>query len=132
MKLFPRLQLNCGLRELFFILEYMYYNDIPNFDIAHETILFKPLIKKEVHQILKLQLKDLKEKLKEKKVEIDITPEALDYLTESGYSPEYGARPLKRSVQKLIVNKLSKLILTGEITPDSNLLIDCFDSKIVL
>lgn len=96
-----------------------------------ETIMFHPLNKKEVEEIVKMQFKVLKEKLLENNIIIDATEEALDFIAEIGYNPQFGARPIKRAIQKQLLNKLSKALLAGEVVPDDPILIDCFEQEIV-
>ena len=64
-------------------------------------------------------------------ITLDATSEAIDYLTSKGYQPEYGARPVKRVIQKEVLNQLSKEILAGKINADSIILLDCFDDRLV-
>src|SRR6185295_16054692 len=80
-----------------------------------EIVMFHPLMKKQIREIVALQLTQLRELLRQKEIALEITDNALDYLGEVGFDPQYGARPLKRVVQKEIVNELSKKILAGEI-----------------
>ncbi len=78
-----------------------------------EIVMFKPLLKKQIRAIVDLQLKDVTTRLSEKEIKLHISDSALDWLGDQGYDPQYGARPLKRLVQKEIVNELSKLLLGG-------------------
>jgi len=78
-----------------------------------EILIFKPLPKKVILQIVKLQIDELQDKLKERKIEIKVSKEAQELLAEKGYDPAYGARPLKRIVQKYIQNPLALEILEG-------------------
>jgi ATP-dependent Clp protease ATP-binding subunit ClpB len=64
-------------------------------------------------------------------ITLDATTEAIDYLTLKGYQPEYGARPVKRVIQKEVLNQLSKEMLAGKINADSIILLDCFDDRLV-
>jgi ATP-dependent Clp protease ATP-binding subunit ClpB len=89
--------------------------------------MFQPLSKKEIKEIIKLQLTDLNKLLKEQNISIEFTKYALELLAELGYDPLYGARPLKRVIQKKILNELSKLILSGEFTKDKNIVVDSFE-----
>jgi ATP-dependent Clp protease ATP-binding subunit ClpB len=75
--------------------------------------MFRPLMKKQIRQIVDLQLAQIRTLLKEKEMNLELTDKALDWLGEQGFDPQYGARPLKRLIQKEIVNQLSKLILSG-------------------
>ena len=92
-----------------------------------EIVMFQPLSKKEIKEIIKLQLTDLNNLLKEQNISVEFTKYALDLLAELGYDPLYGARPLKRVIQKKILNELSKLILSGEFSKDKNIVVDSFE-----
>lgn len=83
-----------------------------------DIVTFKPLEKSELRQIIDLLLKDIKDKLAEKKAELTVTDAAKDLILEKGYDVQYGARPLKRSIQTLIEDKLARLTLTGKIKED--------------
>jgi ATP-dependent Clp protease ATP-binding subunit ClpB len=96
-----------------------------------EVIMFKPLSKKDIAAIVKIQLKDLEETLAKQEIEIDYTPEALDWLAEEGYQPEFGARPLKRVITKKVLHELSKQLLLNKIMPKSKILLDVFDGTVV-
>ena len=89
-----------------------------------EIVTFKPLTKDDLRQIIDLLLKDIVEKLHEKNAEFVITDEAKELILEKGYDKKYGARPLKRSIQKLLEDKLSMLSLTGQITAGSTIVVD--------
>lgn len=89
-----------------------------------ETIMFEPLNKKVIRKIVDIQWKEIQKRLAESNIEIDATQEVLDYLGEVGFDPNFGARPLKRTIQKLILNELSKQILSGYIKNDSAVLVD--------
>ena len=93
--------------------------------------MFTPLNKEEIHQIVKLQLKGLTKILEKKGIQFKVAPEAIDALAEKGYDPQFGARPVKRVLQKEVLNQLSKEILSGNITVDSHILLDAFDGKFV-
>ena len=96
-----------------------------------DILLFTPLNKAAIHQIVKLQFDELKKRIEQQKITIDATDEAIEYLSMKGYQPEYGARPVKRVLQKEVLNALSKDILSGKITTDSIILLDCFDDQLV-
>ncbi len=96
-----------------------------------DIIMFKPLSKSDINNILKLQIEELKRKLKEIKIDIEFSQYAIEYLCSKGYDPTYGARPLKRLLQKELINQISKLILGGELKPDKKILVEFFDSKLV-
>ncbi len=96
-----------------------------------DIIMFTPLDKIAIAQIVALQLTALKKLLSKQHITIDATEEAVQYLTDKGYDPQYGARPIKRIIQKEVLNKLSKELLSGKVTTDSILLIDSFDDTLV-
>ena len=96
-----------------------------------DIIMFHPLLKKEIRSIIKIQLQHLIQQLAEQQINISFTDYAIDYLAERGFDPQYGARPLKRIIQKDIINELSKKIIAGAIDKSKLLLIDVFDHLIV-
>ncbi|HMB99738.1 MAG TPA: ATP-dependent chaperone ClpB [Flavobacteriaceae bacterium] len=96
-----------------------------------DTIMFTPLTKENIIDIVGLQLKGVTKMIAKQGITFDATPEAVTYLAEKGYNPEYGARPVKRVIQKEVLNELSKEILSGKITTDSIILLDSFDNKLV-
>lgn len=96
-----------------------------------EVIMFQPLLLKDIRDIIKIQLNDLKEQLAHNGVLLEFTDYALDYLAENGFDPQFGARPLKRLIQKQIVNQLSKKLLSGTIDKSKPVLVDVFDGTVV-
>ena len=96
-----------------------------------ELIMFTPLNRSEVRNIAELQFRHVQDTLAEMGVEIEASVEALDWLAELGYDPQFGARPLKRVIQKKILNELSKEILAGKISKDSKIKLDMFDHQFV-
>ena len=96
-----------------------------------EIVMFTPLSHSNIAQIVGLQLKSVVKMLAAQGITIDATPEAIDYLSKKGYDPQFGARPVKRVIQREVLNELSKEILSGKITTDSIVLIDAFDGKLV-
>ena len=96
-----------------------------------EIIMFTPLNKEEVREIVNLQIDHLASMLKEKNIELKWTEEAIDTLSEKGYNPQFGARPIKRVIQKEVLNNLSKELLKGTITASSHILLDAFDDQLV-
>ena len=96
-----------------------------------DIIMFTLLSKENITKIVGLQLKAVTKMIAQQGITFDATQEAIDYLTEKGYNPEYGARPVKRVIQKEVLNALSKEILAGTITTDSIILLDAFDDKLV-
>jgi ATP-dependent Clp protease ATP-binding subunit ClpB len=96
-----------------------------------EVIMFQPLLLKDIKEIIRIQLNDLKEQLAKNGVLLEFTDYALDYLAENGFDPQFGARPLKRLIQKQIVNQLSKKLLSGTIDKTKPVLVDVFDRTVV-
>ena len=96
-----------------------------------ELIMFTPLNRDELRDIVSLQFKGVQTTLSEMGIEIEASEEALDWLSQLGYDPQFGARPLKRVIQKRILNELSKEILSGKIDKDSKIKLDVFDNQFV-
>jgi ATP-dependent Clp protease ATP-binding subunit ClpB len=96
-----------------------------------EIVMFTPLTSANIAQIVSFQLKSVTKMLAQQGIVMDATPEAIVYLSEKGYDPQFGARPVKRVIQREVLNELSKEILSGKITADSIILIDAFDGKLV-
>lgn len=96
-----------------------------------EIIMFQPLLKKEITGIVKIQLNNLKKLVAESGIQLEFSDYALEFLAEQGFDPQFGARPLKRLIQKEIVNQLSKRILAGDIDKTKPVLVDVFDGVVV-
>ena len=96
-----------------------------------EVIMFQPLMLKEIKGIITIQLNELKNLVAKNGIELQFTDYALDYLSENGYDPQFGARPLKRLIQKQIINQLSKKILGGDIDRTYPVMVDVFDGTVV-
>jgi len=96
-----------------------------------EIIMFSPLLQKQMGAIVKIQLNNLKRLVAENGMQIEFSDYLVDYLSEQGFDMQFGARPLKRLIQKMVVNELSKKILSGEIDKTKKVLIDIFDGVIV-
>jgi len=96
-----------------------------------EIILFQPLLKSEIKGIIRIQLDSLQKLVAKSGIDLQFSEYALDYLAENGFDPQFGARPLKRLIQKEIVNKLSKNILAGDVAKDHPVLVDVFDGVVV-
>ena len=96
-----------------------------------EVIMFQPLLKTEIRGVIRIQLDGLSTMLLKNNINLKYTDYTVDYLAENGYDPQYGARPLKRLIQKAIVNPLSKRILAGEIDHQHPVLVDVFDGVVV-
>jgi ATP-dependent Clp protease ATP-binding subunit ClpB len=96
-----------------------------------DIIMFTPLNREDIKQVVRLQLEQLKKMLAPQHISIEATEEAIDYLSEKGFDPQYGARPIKRTIQKEVLNNLSREILKGSIHPESSILIDSFNDELV-
>jgi ATP-dependent Clp protease ATP-binding subunit ClpB len=96
-----------------------------------DIMLFTPLGKSEIEKIVALQLNWVKKLVSEQQITLEATEEAIQLLSEKGYDPQFGARPVKRVIQKLVLNQLSKEILSGKVTTNSNILLDAFDDELV-
>jgi len=96
-----------------------------------DIIMFTPLNQEDITEIVKLQLEQLKKMLAKQYITIDATDEAINYLASRGYDPQYGARPIKRVIQKELLNSLSKELLSGNVKADSIVLIDSFNDGLV-
>lgn len=96
-----------------------------------EIIMFSPLLQKQMASIVKIQLNNLKQLVSESGMQIEFSDYLIDFLSEQGFDMQFGARPLKRLIQKMVVNELSKKILSGEIDKSKKVLIDIFDGVIV-
>ena len=93
--------------------------------------MFHPLLKKEIKGIIKIQLDDLRQRVSANGINLEFSDYLIDYLLQNGYDPTFGARPLKRLIQKSIVNELSKKILMGDIDKEKTILADVFDGVVV-
>lgn len=96
-----------------------------------EIIMFQPLLKKQIASIIHIQLEGLKKLVATNGIQLIFSDYLIDYLSEHGYDPQFGARPLKRLIQKEIVNALSKKILAGDIDKTKSVLVDVFDGLVV-
>ena len=96
-----------------------------------DTVMFTPLNHKDILAIVDLQLKMIRKTVAKQGITFDVTDQAKEYLAEKGYQPEYGARPVKRVIQKEVLNLLSKDILSGKVNEDSILLLDAFEDGLV-
>jgi ATP-dependent Clp protease ATP-binding subunit ClpB len=96
-----------------------------------EIIMFKPLLKKEIMEIVKIQLENLKKMVEQSGIQLQFSDYALEYLADQGFDPQFGARPLKRLIQKEIVNQLSRRILAGDIDKSKPVIVDVFDNVVV-
>ena len=96
-----------------------------------DIVMFTPLTKKDIKRIVKIQLEQLKKMLDKQQITLDATEEAIHYLADKGFDPQFGARPVKRTIQKEVLNAMSKELLSGTITSDSVVLLDAFDNTLV-
>ena len=96
-----------------------------------EIIMFRPLMKTEIRGIIRIQLEQLKKLVAESAIQLEFSDYLIDYLAENGFDPQFGARPLKRLIQKELINKLSKKILAGDIDKTRPVLVDAFDGNVV-
>jgi ATP-dependent Clp protease ATP-binding subunit ClpB len=96
-----------------------------------EIIMFKPLDFDEIREVVKIQIERVKDMLSENGIHLELSDTAVNWVAQAGFDPQYGARPLKRAIQKYILNLLSKEILAGKITRDSNIRIEVRDDKLI-
>lgn len=96
-----------------------------------ETIMFLPLSKKEIADVVKLQINAIRKMLEPQGFRLEVTDAAIQYLAEIGYAPEFGARPVKRAIQRYVLNDLSKKILASEVSNDKPITIDSFGNSLV-
>jgi ATP-dependent Clp protease ATP-binding subunit ClpB len=95
-----------------------------------EVVMFHPLMRKQIRDIVSLQLGYLQGLLKQKEITLDVTDSALDWIGEEGFDPQYGARPLKRTIQKEVVNQISKLILSSEVHKGDHVKVTAKDGEL--
>ncbi|MCM1311412.1 MAG: ATP-dependent chaperone ClpB [Bacteroides sp.] len=96
-----------------------------------ETIMFSPLNESEIRQIVKLQIDGVEKMLSENGVRLSVTDAAVDFLADAGFDPEFGARPVKRAIQRYLLNDLSKRLLAGDIDKDKEIVVDVSDAALV-
>jgi ATP-dependent Clp protease ATP-binding subunit ClpB len=96
-----------------------------------EVIMFAPLTREDVRSIVDLQFRKLQEMLAQNDIRITATEEAIDWIAQLGYDPQFGARPVKRVMQKHVLNELSKQILSGKVQKDSEIVLDMFENQLV-
>lgn len=96
-----------------------------------ETIMFTPLTREDVTKIVEFQFNGIKKILAENDIQLEATPEAIDWLAQLGYDPQFGARPIKRVMQKRVLNELSKQILAGKVQKNAQIVLDVFDNNFV-
>jgi len=119
-------------KSQFAVLELLRKSVRPEFlNRIDDIVMFTPLDRDAIKQIVRLQIDLLKRMLSKQEITIDATDQAIDYLAEAGFDPHYGARPIKRIIQKKVTNALSKEILSQKISKDSVVLIDAFEDQLV-
>ncbi|MFJ1429840.1 ATP-dependent chaperone ClpB [Capnocytophaga canimorsus] len=96
-----------------------------------DIVMFTPLTRENIRSIVRLQLRSIIKMVARENILLDATDEAIDYLAEKGFDPQFGARPVKRTLQKEVLNRLSKEILSGNIHKDKTILLDAFDNQLV-
>jgi len=96
-----------------------------------EIVMFIPLTNENIKEIVGLQIESVTKMLAQQNIILDATPQAIEYLSQKGYDPQFGARPVKRIIQREVMNKLSKEILSGNINSESIILLDSFDGELV-
>lgn len=96
-----------------------------------EVIMFEPLSREDVTNIVKIQFKHIVDRLAEQHIKISATDEAIEWLAQLGYDPQFGARPVKRMLQKQLLNELSKQLLADKVNKDKEIIVDMFDNQIV-
>ncbi len=96
-----------------------------------EIVMFQPLNSKHIRRIVELQLKGLEKVLSKQAIKLSATPQAIDYIAATGFDPQFGARPVKRVIQKKVLNALSKAILKKEVSPNSNVVLDSFGNGLI-
>lgn len=96
-----------------------------------DIVMFTPLTENNIREIVGIQLKGITKMLAQQNITLDATPDAVSYLAQKGYDPHFGARPVKRVIQKEVLNELSKEILSGKVNTESIILLDSFDGKLV-
>lgn len=96
-----------------------------------EVIMFEPLNREDVADIVKIQFKQIADRLAEQHISISATDEAIEWLGELGYDPHYGARPVKRVLQKQVLNELSKQLLADKVDKNKEIVLDVFDKQFV-
>jgi ATP-dependent Clp protease ATP-binding subunit ClpB len=101
------------------------------FNRIDEIVMFEPLNRDHIHEIVKIQLKELTKRLMDIGVYFEASEEAIDWLGQLGFDPQFGARPLKRVLQKKVLNELSKKVLSGEISKDQTIVLDSFENQLI-
>ena len=114
------------------VLDALHHNFRPEFlNRVDEIVVFHSLTKNELEKIVEIQIERLKERLKDRRIELEITESAKKHLADVGYNPVYGARPLKRAIQNEIETPLSRLIVKGEVMDSAKVVVDFRNGAIV-
>jgi ATP-dependent Clp protease ATP-binding subunit ClpB len=114
------------------IMQLMRKNVRPEFlNRIDEVVMFAPLSKADIREVVEIQLNQLKKRLKKQHIEIDATPSAIQYLADVGFDPQFGARPIKRTIQKRVMNQLSKDVLANKVHPNQLILLDTEKDSLV-
>jgi ATP-dependent Clp protease ATP-binding subunit ClpB len=114
------------------VLEMLKQNIRPEFlNRIDETIMFTPLSEHEIEEIVGLQVRSIQKMLQENGITMEVTPSALHFLAEEGYDPEFGARPVKRVIHRLVLNRLSKDILAQNVDKDKPIIIDVKNGELL-
>lgn len=131
-------KINSGNREIIIeetkekIMDMLKKNIRPEFlNRIDETIMFTPLNEEEIEQIVRLQASAITEMLKENEVTLKITDNAIKFIAKAGFDPEFGARPIKRAIQKLLLNDLSKQLLAGTIEKERPVTVDANEEMLI-
>ena len=96
-----------------------------------EIITFQPLTREQIADVVRLQIRKVQEMLEPQGFKLEVTPQAIDYLAQEGYDPDFGARPVKRAIQQLVLNDLSKKLLADEVSRDKPIIVDEFGDGLV-
>ncbi len=96
-----------------------------------EVIVFQPLDAADLRKIVELQLQYVRTVLHKQEITLEVTPQAIDLLAQEGFDPQFGARPIKRVIQKRVLNEISKQILLNKIEPKTTIVMDAFDDAVV-
>ena len=97
-----------------------------------EIVTFRPLSAEAIQSIVRIQLDRVIEKIETKEITLEVSDEAIEAIARIGFDPDFGARPIKRVIQRMVVNELSKKLLSGEVSSDDVILVDAFDENVVL
>lgn len=97
-----------------------------------EIVTFRPLSAEAIQSIVRIQLDRVIEKIETKEITLEVSDEAIEAIARIGFDPDFGARPIKRVIQRMVVNELSKMLLSGEVSSDDVILVDAFDENVVL